>query len=96
MVIKVDFDLTMSILAYNLYRLMASDMKGHSHQTAMTMHEKFLYNSATIKVEEEQITVNMKKKRNLPLLLETINKYEEEKYDWLDKKKIVFNGETST
>jgi len=38
----------------------------------------------------------MKKKRNLPLLLETINKYEEEKYDWLDKKKIVFNGETST
>jgi len=72
MVIKVDFDLTMSILAYNLYRLMASDMKGHSHQTAMTMHEKFLYNSATIKVEEEQITVNMKKKRNLPLLLETI------------------------
>ena len=31
MVIKVDFDLTMTILAYNLYRLLALELPGYEH-----------------------------------------------------------------
>ncbi len=36
MVIKVDFDLTMSILAYNLYRLLALETQKYTSFTAET------------------------------------------------------------
>jgi hypothetical protein len=42
MVIKVDFDLTMSILAHNLYRLFALEMERYEHFTAQTLYDKFV------------------------------------------------------
>ncbi len=96
MVIKVDFDLTMSILAHNIYRLFALDLEGYSHMTSQSLFEKFIANSADIKVKEEQITVNLKKKRNLPLILEKMELYKNSKFSWLDNKKIIFQGVTHT
>ncbi len=37
MVIKVDFDLTMSILAHNILRLFAMDFTGYSHNSDYTL-----------------------------------------------------------
>lgn len=37
MVIKVDFDLTMSILAHNILRLLAMDLPGYSHNTDFSL-----------------------------------------------------------
>ena len=70
MVIKVDFDLTMSILAYNLYRLLALDLERYEHLTAQSLYEKFILNEGDIIIDNESITVNLKKKRNLPLVLD--------------------------
>lgn len=94
MVIKVDFDLTMSILAYNLYRIFALELDRYEHLTAQSVYEKFILNAGDIKIDDSSITVNLKKKRNLPLILENMNKYENVKYDWLNGKKIKFNGAT--
>ncbi|MGB5635536.1 MAG: transposase, partial [Waterburya sp.] len=69
MVIKVDFDLTMSILAYNLYKVFAGNLEGYQHCTAETLYRKFIQNSGTITVEQDSITVELKKKRHLPLIL---------------------------
>ena len=55
MVIKVDFDLTMSILAHNLYRLLASDLEGYSHALATSIFEKFICNSGQIRIGEDTI-----------------------------------------
>jgi len=96
MVIKVDFDLTMSILAHNIYRLFALDLEGYSHMTSQSLYEKFIANSADIKVEDKQIFVNLKKKRNLPLILEKMELYKNCKFSWLDNKKINFQGTTYT
>ena len=96
MVIKVDFDLTMSILAHNIYRLFALDLDGYSQMTSQSLYEKFIANSADIKVQEDQIIVNLKKKRNLPLILEKMELYKNCKFSWLDNKKIIFQGATYT
>jgi len=48
MVIKVDFDLTMTVLAHNLYRLVAMHLPGYTQHTSETLYEKFLYNSGEI------------------------------------------------
>jgi predicted DNA-binding protein YlxM (UPF0122 family) len=91
MVIKVDFDLTISILAHNLYRLLAFSLERYRHYTDERIYEMFIANSGEITIEQEQIRIDLKKKRELPLLLDFFKKSNEVKYSWLDNKSIFFN-----
>jgi hypothetical protein len=70
-VIKVDFDLTMTLLAHNLYCVLTSKLNGFEHCTVGTIHRDFLANEATVVVKDRVIEVALKKKSHLPLLLET-------------------------
>jgi hypothetical protein len=94
MVIKVDFDLTISILASNLYHLLAMDLGRYSNLSAQSLYEKFVLNGADIIIQEETITVQLKKKRNLPLILEVMSNYSRFKYSWLNGKNVIFEGAT--
>ena len=92
MVIKVDFDLTMSILTHNLFRLMALDLERYSHVSDQTLYDKFLDNSADIEIESNKIKVHLKKKRNLPAILQAMQKYKSNKYGWLNNLNVEFYG----
>jgi transposase len=92
MVIKVDFDLTMSILTHNLFRLLERDLSRYEKISDQTLYEKFLLNSADISVGEKAITVKYKKKRNLPLLLETMQEFKDISYNWLGNKQLIIEG----
>ncbi|NLX74328.1 MAG: transposase [Synergistaceae bacterium] len=92
MVIKVDFDLTMSIVTHNLFRLFVSDTDRYAHNSAQTIYDKFLENSGDIRIEENKISVQLKKKRTLPLILEMTSKYVNQKYEWLNNLNIEFIG----
>jgi len=94
MVIKVDFDLTMSILAYNLYRLLAANFERYENLSVQKLYDKFILNGADIDIAEKQVTVKLKKKRTLPLILETMELFSKQKYSWLDNKKLIFEGAT--
>ena len=94
MVIKVDFDLTMSILAYNLYRLFSHELGRYTNLTAQTLYDKFVLNGADIEIGENEIKVQLKKKRQLPLILETMPKFKKQKYIMLGNKKLIFEGAT--
>jgi transposase len=94
MVIKVDFDLTMSILAFNLYRLFALETERYKNSTSTKLYESILLNSADIIINEKEIIVALKKKRMLPLCLEIMGKYKNENYGWLGNKKLIFTGAT--
>ncbi len=71
MVIKVDFDLTMTILAHNLYRIFALRLQRYSKITSVKLYEKFIRNSGIVKIDDQKIVVLLKKKRDLPLLLQS-------------------------
>ena len=86
MVIKVDFDLTMTILAYNLYRLLAKELPRYEHQTAEKLYEKFISNSGKVVIKENEIDVLLKKKRHLPAMLSTMKNFTPCNIGWLDKK----------
>lgn len=97
MVIKVDFDLCMTVLAYNLYRLLALDLsEGYSHNTAQTIFNKFIYNSGFVNITDSEIIIEMKKKRNLPLLLSVLSKYEKDSMPWMNNLKLKFLGASTT
>lgn len=92
MVIKVDFDLTMSILTHNIFRLLASDLERYSHISDQSLFDKFILNSADVEIENEKIKVYLKKKRNLPLILDVMQKFKSKKYEWLNNLKVEFYG----
>jgi len=92
MVVKVDFDLTMSILTHNLYRIFAMKTERYTGYTAKSTFEKILFNAADIKVNDDEIIVCLKKKRTLPLLLGIMEKYKSQKISWLSNKKLIFTG----
>jgi hypothetical protein len=80
LVIKVDFDLTMTILAHNLYRLLAMDLERYTHCTAMSLYEKFILNSGEIEITNDTIQVKLRKKRHLPALLTTMQQFRDHQY----------------
>jgi len=92
MAIKVDFDFAMTILAHNIYRIFATEFERYSAISDQRIYEKFIANSGNIKIKENSITIEMKKKRELPLLLEIMARYKGSKYEWLNNTSFYFNG----
>ncbi len=92
MVIKVDFDLTMSILTHNIFRLFALGLERYSHIADQKLFDKFILNSADVEIENDRINVFLKKKRNLPMILENMPKFDSQKYEWMKNLKMRFLG----
>jgi transposase len=95
-VVKVDFDLTMTILAHNLYRILASKLDGYSHCEAKTIYEKFVDNAGDIVMSEKTITVRLKRRRSLPLLNQAMAGFGEMSYPWLNGRSLVFEASSTT
>lgn len=96
MVIKVDFDFTMTILAHNIYRLLAMDLGRYAHFTDERIFEKFITNSGIINIDEDKITVELKKKRDLPMILDVLTNYVNFRYEFLASKNIIFIGASTS
>ena len=94
MVIKVDFDLTMTLLAYNLLRLLAPDLIGYSQATPISLYNQFLRNSGHVEVFPKEIKVYLNKKRNLPTLLTAMEPFQNTHLDTHHGLSIQFFGET--
>ena len=97
MVIKVDFDLAITILAYNLLRLLACDLPpGYRRLTARSLYDRLLCNAAHIRLAPDLCTVALKKKRDLPALLEAFQAVGNQRIPWLGNRPIVFQGATTS
>lgn len=97
-VVKVDFDLVMTILAHNLYRLFAQGLEGYSHCESKTLFNKFISNAGEIVVSDKSVTVKLKKKRTLPLILEQFSEGSNVSVpcQWLHNKTLKIVAATST
>ena len=95
-VIKVDFDLTMTILAHNLYRLFCRGFAGYSHCGVQAIFDKYISAPGQIQIDEGVVTVKLKRKRTLPLLLEQMDPFRDLSYPWLDGRKISYIADSTT
>jgi transposase len=93
-VVKVDFDLTMTLLAHNLYRLMAMGLPGYSHQRAKSIFNGFIDNYGNVEVGHDSVTVKLNRKRALPILREHLSAFSEQTYPWIGNKRLVFEANT--
>ena len=93
MVIKVDFDLAMTVLAHNLLRLLALDLPpGYQQLAPRSLYERLLCTGADIALTPDRCTVSLKKKRDLPALLEALKSVGTPAIPWLGNRQIVFQG----
>ena len=74
MVIKVDFDLTISITAHNIYRLLARELERYENISDQTIYEEFIRNAGEIDITENEVKIFLKKKRTLPAVLRQLDK----------------------
>ena len=59
------------------------------------IYEKFVANSGEIEIGETEIRIDLKKKRELPLLPDFFKQSQTTKYPWLKNKYVLFHA-TST
>ena len=76
MVIKVDFDLTMTLFTHNLLRLLAKDLVGYAQASAGSLYNHFLFICGQVEIAPAAIKVVMRKKRTLPILLTVMEKFQ--------------------
>lgn len=69
-VVKVDFDLTMTVLAHNLYRKIAEGLSGFENCNVNTLHRKFLDGRGEVKILDDTVTATLSKRSHLPILFE--------------------------
>ena len=53
---------------------------------------RFVLNGNDIVFKENTITVQLKRKGNLPIILEVMLKYSRQKNPWLNKMDVIFEG----
>ncbi len=89
-VVKVDFDLTMTIAAHNFYRIMAQNLTGFERESSSSLNRKFFTNGGQFTIGNDTITIEMKKKRHLPILMDALLAYQETAIPWLNGRKLIF------
>ena len=78
----------------NLYRLFAMELDRYSHFNNFKLFEKFICNAGEVEISNDAIFAKLKKKRDLPKILEVMKQYEDQKISWLENLPIVFSGLT--
>jgi hypothetical protein len=95
-VIKVDFDLTMTIVAHTLYRLLAQKLTGFENVESKTIYRKFIDNLAEIQIKFPRIDVKLLKKVHYPILFENELFKGEREIPWLNNTKLSFGTQNTT
>ncbi len=68
---KVDFDVTLTVIATGLYRLLGKHLHGFEHAKARQVFRRFLDTTATVDVTPERVRVRLPRRAHNPLLIES-------------------------
>jgi len=95
-VVKVDFDLTMTILASTLYRLLARALRGFETLTAKRLFQNFVDNGAELEITKTQINIHLQKKAHNPILFEAKTFQQSWNIPWLKGIQLHFERQNTT
>lgn len=68
--LKVDFDMSLMVVASGLYRILARRMRGYSDVQARKIFRNLLNMPATVDVREDEVVVQLHKRAHLPILVD--------------------------
>jgi hypothetical protein len=67
--LKVDFDMTLLVIASGLYRLMAKRMRGYADAQARHIFRDLIDTPANVTVAKKEIVVSLHRRAHLPIIL---------------------------
>jgi transposase len=67
--LKVDFDMSLLVIASGLYRLLAKTMRGYADAQARMIFRDLIDTPATVVITEEQVQVRFHRRAHLPIVL---------------------------
>ena len=70
------------------------ELPGYRNCEAATLFNKFVDNGADVEFEPDRVSVRLKKKRDLPLLLKVASSLQGGPIPWLGGRKLEFSGAT--
>ena len=92
-VVKVDFDIAMTLIANTLYKILAIQSKWFEKAKPKMISRNFIDINANIKIEADFVEVKFAKKAYNPVLMDWINSLSEIYISWWDNRKLVYSFE---
>ncbi|MFN2505404.1 MAG: hypothetical protein ABR540_14465, partial [Acidimicrobiales bacterium] len=68
--LNVDVDTTLTVIAGNLYRLLARSLKRYEHMTPERIHRHFVDTTGTVHIGDDHVTVELTRRTYTPVLLQ--------------------------
>lgn len=97
-IVKVDFDLTMTLIADTIYKLFTRSIPGFEKKKAKTIYRDFISNHSKFEINSEAktITITLNKKSHIPLLMNLDWFKANTEIPWLDNYKLIFKVSNSS
>lgn len=92
---KVDFDMSLLVLASGLYRLLARRMRGYSDKQARTIFREIIDIPATISRADDNVIVNFHRRAHLPIILASGLLDTPIAVPWWNDNKLIMTSTTS-
>ena len=91
--LKVHFDMVMTMIADTLYWRLAQNLRGHERCDANTIFRNFVHGQGVVGVHDGEMTVTFPKRAHNPILRAVAWKRLPENMPWLEgvKLNLVFN-----
>ena len=90
MLVKVGFDVVLTMVADTLYSMFAQKLRGYEHCDASKIYRDFIRGSGIVQVKDGQIAVKIRKRAHNPILRNIAWNRLPTTISWLDNTKLSF------
>ena len=91
-ILKIDFDMSLLVIASGLYRLLAQKMRGYAQAQARQIFRDRINTAATVTVTRKEVVVHFHRRAHLPILLASGLFYQGVKVPWWGGHTLRFEG----
>jgi hypothetical protein len=89
--IKVHFDVVMTMIADTFYSRLAQNLRGFEACDAPKLYRDFVKGTGTVKINNGEISVTFPKRAHNPILRDVAWNHLPQTLPWLDNAKLVLN-----
>jgi len=90
LIVKVDFDIAMTLLAGAFYKLLASKLPYYKHSRAKTLFRNFVEGRADISIDSDTVLLRIERRGRNPLLMDPASSYPDIRVPWWGGRRLVF------
>lgn len=90
-IVKVDFDIAMTVIASTLYKVMSSHFKLFEKSKPKTAYRNFVEGAAQVTITADKINVNFGKKSFNPMIMDWVASLSEIKVPWMNNRILEFS-----